>query len=134
MVTRQAADILRLRRGEGALRPDSVADLVAVRHRSGTPAEILAELSWRDVDLVIVGGRVHLASVNVMDRLPEEMKHDLTPLMVEGELRWLLGPVNTMLQGAERVLGKDTSVSAAFRFLRYRCIHVAQGSAFLSAV
>ena len=107
MITRQAADILRLRRGEGALRPDSVADLVAVRHRPGTPAEVLAELSWRDVELVIVGGRVHLASVNIMDRLPEEMKHDLTPLIVEGELRWLRGPVNTMLQGAERVLGKD---------------------------
>jgi cytosine/adenosine deaminase-related metal-dependent hydrolase/ubiquinone/menaquinone biosynthesis C-methylase UbiE len=107
MITRQAANVLRLRRGEGVLRPDSMADLVAVHHRPGTPAEILTELSWRDVELVIVGGRVHLASVNIMDRLPEEMKNDLTLLAVEGELRWLRGPVNTMLQGAERVLGKD---------------------------
>ena len=31
MVTNRAADVLRLRRGEGTLRPGSVADIVVVR-------------------------------------------------------------------------------------------------------
>jgi cytosine/adenosine deaminase-related metal-dependent hydrolase len=106
IITKAAADILRLRNGEGTLRPDSVADFVAVRHRSGTPAEILTELSWRDVELVIVGGCVHLASADIYERMPEVMRRNLTPVMVENELRWLQGPVITMLQAAERTLGK----------------------------
>jgi cytosine/adenosine deaminase-related metal-dependent hydrolase/ubiquinone/menaquinone biosynthesis C-methylase UbiE len=106
LITDQAANVLRLRRGEGMLRPGSAANLIAMPHRPETPAETLAELSWRDVELVIVGGRVHLASANVIGRLPKNMRHDLTPLMVEGEMRWLRGPVNAMLRSAEDVLGK----------------------------
>jgi len=105
LITDNAAHVLRLRRGEGTLRHNAMADLVAVCHRRGTPAEILAEMSWRDVELVIVRGRVHLASANVYDRLPEEIRRDLTPLLIDGELRWLRGLVNAMLQAAERVIG-----------------------------
>jgi len=106
LITGSAADILRLRCGEGTLRPGSIADLVAVLNRPGTPAEILTELSWRDIELVIVGGRVHLASAHIMNRLPEEIRCSLNPLVIEGELRWLRGPVSTMLRSAEDILGK----------------------------
>lgn len=106
LITDGAAKVLWLRRGEGALRSDSIADMVAVRHRPGSPGEILAELSWRDVELVIVGGSVHLASATAFNCLHEEIRQNLTPLLIEGELRYLRGPVSEMLQAAESVLGK----------------------------
>jgi hypothetical protein len=76
-----------------------------VRSRAGNPAEILTTLTWRDVELVIVGGQVRLASGEIFNRLPAESKQNLTSLMVEGESRWLRGPVFEMLEAAENVLG-----------------------------
>jgi cytosine/adenosine deaminase-related metal-dependent hydrolase/ubiquinone/menaquinone biosynthesis C-methylase UbiE len=105
MVTDRAARIVRLDRGEGTLRIRSVADLFALRHRAGSPAEILAEATWRDVELVFVGGQVQLASSEIFDRLPMQMKRELNPMMVEDELRWLRAPVSALLEATESVLG-----------------------------
>jgi cytosine/adenosine deaminase-related metal-dependent hydrolase/ubiquinone/menaquinone biosynthesis C-methylase UbiE len=105
LVTDQPARILRLQNGEGTLRPTAVADLIAVRLGAAAPAEILTELSWRDVELVLVGGCVHLASSEIFERLPAEMKRQLIPVIVEGELRWLPAPVSEFLEAAELVFG-----------------------------
>ncbi|HZP06240.1 MAG TPA: methyltransferase domain-containing protein [Terracidiphilus sp.] len=105
MVTRQSARILRLRRGEGSLRVGATADLVAIRHRPGGPAEILTTLTWRDVELVIVGGHVRLASKEILQRLPSRARRGLTAINFDGQSRWLRGPVHRMLQSAEDVLG-----------------------------
>jgi cytosine/adenosine deaminase-related metal-dependent hydrolase/ubiquinone/menaquinone biosynthesis C-methylase UbiE len=105
MVTTHASRILRLRRGEGSLRVGAAGDLVALRHRDGDPAEILSGLSWRDVDLVIVGGIVRLASPAVFNRLPAQTRRELSPLQIEDEIRWLRGPVLELLRSAENVLG-----------------------------
>jgi cytosine/adenosine deaminase-related metal-dependent hydrolase/ubiquinone/menaquinone biosynthesis C-methylase UbiE len=105
MVTDRAADIVRLDRGEGTLRVGAVADFIAIEARPGTPAEVLAGASWRDVELVCVGGRVHLASQNIIARLSPELRQGLAPLMVEDTLRWLRAPISALLQAAENVLG-----------------------------
>jgi hypothetical protein len=106
MVTDRPARILRLRKGEGTLRPTAVADLIAVRQRGdAAPAEVLVGLSWRDVELVIVGGRIQLASSKIVERLPAEIKQQLVPLTVEGELRWLPAPASEFLEAAEAILG-----------------------------
>jgi cytosine/adenosine deaminase-related metal-dependent hydrolase/ubiquinone/menaquinone biosynthesis C-methylase UbiE len=123
MVTDRAARILRVCLGEGTLRAKSVADLFAVRHRDGSPAEILTELCWRDVELVVVGGRVRLASSNVFNRLPAETKRDLVSLEIEGEIRWLCSPIPTLLDEAERVLGAGN-----LRLGRLRIARVEAGS------
>ena len=107
MVTDQAARIVRLRRGEGMLRSGAIADIIAIRSRDGSPAEILTRSSWRDIAIVIVGGQVRLASQEIFDRLPEEIQRELTPLTVEGEIRWLRAPVSSLLSAAEDVLGCD---------------------------
>jgi len=105
MVTDRSARIARLHRGEGTLRARSAADIVAIGHRPGSPAEILSSASWRDVELVLVGGEVKLASPKIFDRLPAEMRHGLLSLKIEDELRWLRAPVLTLLEAAENVLG-----------------------------
>jgi cytosine/adenosine deaminase-related metal-dependent hydrolase/ubiquinone/menaquinone biosynthesis C-methylase UbiE len=105
MVTDEAAQLLRLHDGEGSLRGGAVADLIAVTQRAGSPAHILSELSWRDVELVIVGGLVQLASSEIFDRLTAQMRRALVPLMVEKEVRWLRAPATSLLDAAENIVG-----------------------------
>ncbi len=106
LVTDQPARILRLRNGEGTLRPNAAADLIAVRNRAGSPAAVLSDLSWRDVELVVVGGCVQLASSEVFLRLPNDVKRRLLPLAIDGELRWLPSCAYELLQTVEAILGE----------------------------
>ena len=105
MVTDQPAPILRLTEGEGTLRPGARADCIAVRGRPRSPADILAQLSWRDIELVVLSGKIMLASETLYGRLPSEIQRTLNPLLIEDELRWLCAPVADLLEAAENVLG-----------------------------
>ena len=62
LVTTRAADVLRLNSGEGTLRIDALADFFAVRDTGESPAHRLAALKYRDVEFVVIGGRVQLTS------------------------------------------------------------------------
>ena len=106
LVTDRPATILRLRRGEGTLKPKAIADLIAVRYRNDSPSRTLTSLSWRDVELVITGGRIRLASAKMLERLPVKIKRQLNPLTVEDTVRWLSAPVSVLYEAAEKVLGK----------------------------
>ncbi|MFP5230231.1 MAG: amidohydrolase family protein [Acidobacteriota bacterium] len=105
MVTDAPAAILRLRGGEGSLRTGSVGDLVVVRDTGETPASRLSTLRMEDVELVIIGGRVQLASPAVLEKLPDAMRSGLEPLCVDGMMRWLRAPVSYLIRRAEEVLG-----------------------------
>jgi len=104
-VTWRAARVLRLAAGEGSLRPGALDDFVAVRDRGLTPAETLMMITWRDVELVVVGGRVHLASPRLYERLPRRMTRGLERLNVEGETRWIRAPISRLLRVTSAALG-----------------------------
>jgi len=106
MVTDAPASMLRLSHGEGSIRLGVRADLIAVRDRTGEPAEILSTLRAADVELVLIAGRVQLASHAIYERLSPEDKAGLEPLSVSGDIRWLRAPVESLLHTAEDVLGK----------------------------
>jgi hypothetical protein len=106
LVTYRPASVLRLQAGEGTLRPRAVADLIAVRYHNNSPSETLTSLSWRDVELVITRGRVQLASSEMLERLPSQIKGRLAPLAVENTVRWFAAPVSELYETAERVLGE----------------------------
>jgi SAM-dependent methyltransferase len=106
-VTRQATKLLHLRNGEGNLRVGGLADLIAVRDTGMTPAETLLTLSHRDVELVLLGGRVQLASVEVMQRLPADSREGLQPLAMEGIIRWIRAPLDRLFEQAWAHLGED---------------------------
>jgi cytosine/adenosine deaminase-related metal-dependent hydrolase/ubiquinone/menaquinone biosynthesis C-methylase UbiE len=110
MVTNRAADVLRLRQGEGRLWPGSVADVVGVRDMGLSPAETLAQLTIEQVELVIVGGRVQLASPLLFERLPLALREGLQLLEVDGHRRWVRAPIEKLLAGAEEFLGSDLRV------------------------
>ncbi|WP_263376734.1 amidohydrolase family protein [Granulicella aggregans] len=108
MVTENPARALRLRDGEGAVKKDGVGDLIAVLDEGRSPAETLASLSTQDVEFVMIGGCVQLASESVWHRLPPTARDGLEPLWIDGTIRWLRAPVYELLRQAEAVLGEDS--------------------------
>ena len=106
MVTTAPAAILRLENAEGSIEESGFADLVAVRDTGQFPAERLETLSLNDVELVMTGGRVQLASESMLERLPFAAKHGLEPLSIDGSIRWLRAPIKALMHKAEEVLGR----------------------------
>lgn len=106
-VTENAASILRLCDGEGAIHHGGTADLVVVRDSGETPADRLLSLSWRDVQMVIVAGRVQLASVEIWSKVPQVCRYGLEPLEIDGVIRWLRAPVVSLWQNAFAKLVPD---------------------------
>jgi cytosine/adenosine deaminase-related metal-dependent hydrolase/ubiquinone/menaquinone biosynthesis C-methylase UbiE len=107
MVTARSASVLRLRNGEGHLKPGSIADIIAVRDKGLTPAETIAQLTFDQVELVILSGRVQLASSALYNRLPDSLRTGLNPLAIDGHQRWLRAPVDNLLAEARKRVGRD---------------------------
>ena len=105
-VTRQPAQLLSLKNGEGSFRVGGIADLVAVRDAGSSPAQTLCKLSYRDVELVLLGGRVQLASAELRERLPDSACVGLQLLSVEGILRWVRAPLERLFLETEAHLEK----------------------------
>jgi|HubBroStandDraft_6_1064221.scaffolds.fasta_scaffold00125_26 cytosine/adenosine deaminase-related metal-dependent hydrolase/SAM-dependent methyltransferase len=106
-ITTAAAQILRLHRGEGSLRIGTVADLIAVRDSRLSPAETLARCSYREIELVILAGRIQLASPQLFEKLPLHLVAGLELLDVDGCVRWIRAPVRRLTREASAVLGDD---------------------------
>ncbi len=106
MVTEAPATVLRLGDEEGSITLTGVGDLMAVRDTGQAAPDRLRELSMHDVEFVMVGGRVQLASETIMERLPEATVRGLEPLWIDGTIRWLRAPVKDLVLKAEEMLGK----------------------------
>ena len=89
MVTEAPATILSRRNAEGSIRVYGRGDLIAVRDTNCNAAERLQTLSAADVEFVMIGGRVRLASDAILERLPLLAKQGLEPLWIDGTIRWL---------------------------------------------
>ncbi len=107
MCTARPSSILRLSNAEGSLRVGGYADLLVVRDIGRSPAAQLRELKTEDIELILIGGRVHLASESRMRQLPEELTAGLLPLRVDGLLRWVRAPLVEMFAEAKAVLGRS---------------------------
>jgi cytosine/adenosine deaminase-related metal-dependent hydrolase/SAM-dependent methyltransferase len=104
LVTTSAAQVLRLKNGEGTLRIGAFADLIGVRDTGLSPADTLGAMSCHDIELVIIGGQVQLASSDVLARLPRSVTTGLRPLQIDGQVRWLRAPVNRLFSETQRHL------------------------------
>ena len=107
MVTKAPASILRLNRAEGSLKLHGVADLFAIRDTGHDAVRRLSSLSLREVELVMIAGRVQLVTEAFRDRIPSAEKQGLELLRVDGTARWVRAPVEELLRKTEAVLGKD---------------------------
>jgi cytosine/adenosine deaminase-related metal-dependent hydrolase len=107
MVTVRAAELLRLREGEGAIGVGKVADLIAIRDSGMPPAQVLLGASFCSIELVLLGGQPALLSPAMAERWPPELREGLNSLCVEDEVRWVRGPVTSLLEQAAEKLGSD---------------------------
>lgn len=106
-VTASPAEILGLGNGEGHIAPGLPADFFAVSSLPCSPSQRLSSMSWRDVELVVVGGSVRLASENMLQRLPQQLRQRLSLLEVDDIARWIDAPIASLLETASQVLGND---------------------------
>ena len=105
MVMTRPSAIFRLADGRGTIRTRAVADLIAVPDAGRSPADTLARMSSGDVELVLIGGRVQLASKAMFDRLPANLTSGLYPLEVDGQVRWVRAPLGRLSRQTAEVLG-----------------------------
>jgi cytosine/adenosine deaminase-related metal-dependent hydrolase len=105
MVTTQAARVLGLNRGEGEIRENGIADLLAVSDSGQNPAEALEELRPA---LVMLGGKIQLVSEDLAARIDPLLTRHLQPIQVEGRGACLVNANISALRAAtEAVLGPD---------------------------
>lgn len=110
MVTTRAARLLRLTQGEGSLDAGAKADLIVTRDRQLMPAETLVQLSWRDLDLVMEGGRITLLSPEVADRIPEALKQGMEWISIDGVDRLLRAPVLQLFSETSLSMGRPPAI------------------------
>ena len=106
MVTTAPAANLGLRDAQGSNRESGLGDLIAIRDTGQDIEDRLRTLSISDIEFVMIGGRVQLAADAILDRLPLATKQGLEPISIDGLIRWLRAPVQTLLHRAEDVLGR----------------------------
>jgi cytosine/adenosine deaminase-related metal-dependent hydrolase len=108
MVTTNAARALRLTAGQGTIREEGVADLVAVRDIGQTPAEALRDLR---AELVLSGGRIMLMS----QRFARAAKHAIRgmhSLEVEDRGRYMIrANISQLWAAATNALGEQIRLS-----------------------
>jgi cytosine/adenosine deaminase-related metal-dependent hydrolase len=110
LVTTRAAELLRLEDAEGSVRVGGVADFIGVRDTDRSPAETLVTLSWREVELAVIGGCVQLASAEIVKRLPRSVTTGLRPLEIEGDVRWIRAPLERLFAETRRHLAGEISL------------------------
>lgn len=110
LVTSDAARVLRLKQSEGSIRQGGVADLVAIRDNGCDAAKRLPSLSTNEIELVILGGVVQLASQAIRERLPASATRGLESLAIDSVatslVRWVRAPVAELFEKAEAALGE----------------------------
>jgi cytosine/adenosine deaminase-related metal-dependent hydrolase len=107
MVTRNPAAILRLKHGEGRIVESGRADLIAIRDTGSNLADRFSELSMEDVEFVMIGGRVQLASESILDRLAFKSGLGLERLSLGGITRWLRAPVAELQRITQEATGEN---------------------------
>jgi hypothetical protein len=105
MVTEAPAAVLRLGDTAGPIKISGPGHLIAVRDTGHNAADRLQTLCMTDIEFVMIGDRVQLASESIVERLPAQTREGLEPLWIDGTIRWLRAPVKELLRKAEEVLG-----------------------------
>jgi cytosine/adenosine deaminase-related metal-dependent hydrolase/ubiquinone/menaquinone biosynthesis C-methylase UbiE len=118
MVTSSPAEMFHLKDGQGGIAESGVADLIAIRGRYDTPACAISELKVGDVELVLLAGRVQMASPYIYARLPYDLRSGMELIEVAGHQRWIRAPLRALFESAKSVLGQRKLLLAG-REVRY---------------
>lgn len=89
MVTSRPCSILRLHNGEGRIVAGTPADIIAILHNGGTPAETLCSADANSLDAVLLAGRPIVATDKMTRTWPEKWREGLEPIRYGGSQRWV---------------------------------------------
>jgi cytosine/adenosine deaminase-related metal-dependent hydrolase len=107
MVTDIPAGIFRLRQGEGKIRPGGIADFLIVTDTGETPAQRLLSLTHRDIQLMIRGGEIVLASEKFV-RQSETLSPESLQRVSFDKLDWWTSlDVQSRWNETSQILGSD---------------------------
>ncbi|WP_130421436.1 methyltransferase domain-containing protein [Edaphobacter modestus] len=118
MITTGPAEMFHLKDGQGRIVESGVADLIAVRVQHGSPARTLSNLAFSDVELVLLEGRVQMASPPLFARLPYDLRSGMELIEVAGHQRWIRSSLQDLFEAAESVLHPEKLLLAG-REVRY---------------
>jgi cytosine/adenosine deaminase-related metal-dependent hydrolase len=118
MVTSSPAEMFHLKDGQGRIVESGVADLIAVPGRYDTPACAISELTVGDVELVLLAGRIQMASPYIYECLPYDLRSGMELIGVTGYQRWIRAPLRALFASVESVLGRQKLLLAG-REVRY---------------
>lgn len=107
MVTGFAADALWLRNGEGNLQPGANADLLVVKQKDLSPAEILLNTRLDTIEMVMVSGKPHLVSPVAAVRCPPDLLNGFEDIEVDGISCFVRAPVRQLLKDPFAYLGAN---------------------------
>jgi cytosine/adenosine deaminase-related metal-dependent hydrolase/ubiquinone/menaquinone biosynthesis C-methylase UbiE len=118
MVTTNPATMLRLQDSRGRIRESGVADLIAVRDQYETPVRTVSRLTFSDVQLVILAGRVQMASPELYTRLPHYLRSGMELIEIAGHQRWIRASLQRLFHDAQDALGQENLLLSG-REVRY---------------
>jgi cytosine/adenosine deaminase-related metal-dependent hydrolase/ubiquinone/menaquinone biosynthesis C-methylase UbiE len=118
MITTASAEMLHLKDGQGRIAKSGVADLIAIPDRYDTPALALSNLAFDDVELVMLGGQVQMASPRLYARLPSDLRPGMELIEVAGHRRWIRSRLQALFKVAEGVFCHEKLLLAG-REVRY---------------
>ncbi len=99
LVTCRAASLFGLQR-VGRITPDGRANLVFVADRGESPARRVSRLTYADIEMVVVGGKIRLTSPAIYSRLALSHRAHLQLLRIGDIERWVDAPVGHMMAQA----------------------------------
>jgi hypothetical protein len=111
MVTGSAADVLRLRNGEGSLQPGSNADLLVVKQKDLGPAETLINTRLDTIEMVMVSGKPHLLSSKTALCWPADDLDGFEDIDVGGTSCYVRATVAKLLNDARACLGANVQLA-----------------------
>jgi cytosine/adenosine deaminase-related metal-dependent hydrolase len=111
LVTEAAAKVLQLGDGEGTIDRGGVADLIVARDTGDFPSLRLTFLTLKDLELVIKGGEVMLASDGFVQLLPSALRDGLSPLRCDDLGFWVRVDVESLWRETTKVLAAPLLVA-----------------------
>jgi cytosine/adenosine deaminase-related metal-dependent hydrolase len=107
MVTTSAAHLMGLNQGEGTIVEGGIADLVLVRDTGASPAQRLVQLSATDVELVVLGGEIMLASTLLAEQLPTPLLNHMQKLFYDQRACWVAPNIQPHWEATLGSIGND---------------------------
>jgi hypothetical protein len=107
LVTDSAARVLHLSNGKGVIQVGGPADFVVVSDLGDRPCEKLSQLTTKELEVAMVGGRPKLISAAAAERWPRAALNTFEVIRVGNIERLIQAPLRKLLECTRKLLGDE---------------------------